>query len=70
MKKREIYSTIMHAAELLGIVVFIKGIDYLFPDILPTETIRDTLLVVCGALLKYARASDTVPLDDYVNDVR
>lgn len=65
--KKNVYSTLMHGAELVAILLIIKGIDWGFPNLLPTETVRDAVLVVCGILLKYARATDASPIDDYVN---
>lgn len=67
-KKKPInLSVLFHGLEIVGILLIIKGIDLLFPGLLPSETIRDGVLVVFGTLLKYIRTSDTLPIDDYVN---
>jgi hypothetical protein len=62
-----LYSTLLHIGELAVILALIWAIKYFFPDLLPSESLRDAILVVLAGLVKFARASESVPIEDYVN---
>jgi len=66
MKKPSL-STLLHIAELGALLGLIWAIKCLFPELLPNELVRDAVLVILAGAVKFARASDAVPIPDYVN---
>ncbi len=60
-----LYKTLSHTCELVVLIGLAYGITILFN--LDTETNRYVLTVVLAGLVKFARASESIKISDYVN---
>ena len=60
-------STLMHAVELAVIIGILYLVTWLFPSVVPSEQIRDVLILVLATLAKGLRASPRTIVPDFVN---
>lgn len=62
------FSTLFHILELIIILGVVYTITKVFPELVPTETVKDAVIVIMAGLIKFARSSPAIPVEDYVND--
>lgn len=62
---KSLKSTLLHTLELAAVFVAAFALMKLFN--LRSEDIQFLITVLLGALVKFARVSPKVPVDDYVN---
>lgn len=60
-------STALHTFEIIVIVGLVWLVTYLFPGLVPSDAVKDVLMVALVAAAKFARASSTIDVPDYVN---
>ena len=65
-KNVAVYSTLMHTLELVVIFGVSFGVVKLFS--VDSETYTVILGLITSSLAKFARASDSIPVTDYVNE--
>lgn len=58
-------STLMHVIELVAVFGAAFGILYFFG--VESDFVQVAMGIALGALAKFSRASDAIPVDDYVN---
>ena len=58
--------TLLHMVELVIVLAILWVINYFFE--VDSASLNGVLLVVLAGLAKFARASDSIPLKDFVND--
>lgn len=68
MDKKVILSTLFHTLEFTLVLLVAYTFTKLFN--LPNEIMRDVISIVFAAFVKFARASEKVPVSDYVNNIK
>lgn len=73
MKSKTIRSTFLHMAEFAMAICIAIGAGYASKALLGidvSDAVKAVLAVALGGLFKSARASDAIPMPDYVNGVK